>query len=136
MLAHVKSQEEMVIQRLRQLGGEIALSRLRDRFGESAGESDGQDDGSYSTDTNKEETDTKETNKEVTDQKEGIQSEDLTAGHPGNCADKNVTPDSSDRTPPGGSSEDEFYNDMVKMEMAHEIVMNDEFQIKKQKPPG
>ena len=35
---------------------------------------------------------------------------------------------------PGPS--DEFYEDMAKMEMAHEIVMNSEYKIEKQQPDG
>ena len=119
ILAHVASQEQMVIDRLRQTGGEIAVQELKEKF--SVVETP------PITETETETAAVEQHLEEPVREDDPLPAE----GHDSHTVTLGQEPDTEKSGP-----SDEFYEDMAKMEMAHEIVMNSDYKIEKQEPEG
>lgn len=130
VLAHVAEQEQMIIDRLRQTGGDIAVKELKDKYGVQDQEL--RESSSSSSSRSAEE--------EQTEQKEEVKKEEhVCRGDARDChnesRDCHCTEKSRDQEEKPGPS-DEFYDSMAKMEMAHEIVMNSDYKLEKQQAEG
>ena len=119
MLAHVASQEQMVIDRLRQTGGEIAVQELKEKFNV--------------VDTPpKTETETNTPNTEEVEEEVPVEVPEEPLPKEGHVSHDEVSEQEEEKAGPSS----EFYEDMAKMEMAHEIVMNSEYKIEKKQSEG
>ena len=110
----------MVIDRLRQTGGEIAVQELKEKFNVV--------DSPPKTET-KQET----TNKEEVEVEVPVEVPEEPLPEEGHVSHDEVS-EQEEEEKPGPSSE--FYEDMAKMEMAHEIVMNSNYKIEKKQSEG